>query len=68
MATQVQNINGINLENGVEIPREFSIVADEPFELLGTKSAPNPLELLMAAFDACHGWIRCQRSGNGRHA
>ena len=39
--------------NGQEIPRHFSIVADEPAELLGTNSAPNPQELLMAAFNAC---------------
>lgn len=39
--------------NGVEVPREFSIVADEPLELLGQNSAPNPQELLMAAFNAC---------------
>jgi uncharacterized OsmC-like protein len=39
--------------NGAEIPRRFSIAADEPPELLGTNSAPNPQELLMAAFNAC---------------
>lgn len=39
--------------DGVEIPRQFSIQADEPFELLGGNSAPNPQELLMAAFNAC---------------
>ncbi len=39
--------------NGEEIPREFSINADEPLELLGQNSAPNPQELLMAAFNAC---------------
>ena len=39
--------------DGVEIPREFSIVADEPQELLGQNTAPNPQELLMAAFNAC---------------
>ena len=39
--------------NGEEIPREFSIIADEPLELLGQNSAPNPQELLMAAFNAC---------------
>jgi uncharacterized OsmC-like protein len=39
--------------DGVEIPREFSIVADEPVELLGQNTAPNPQELLMAAFNAC---------------
>src|SRR5215831_10632080 len=39
--------------NGQEIPRRFSIMADEPTELLGQNSAPNPQELLMAAFNAC---------------
>jgi uncharacterized OsmC-like protein len=39
--------------DGVEIPRQFSIVADEPLELLGQNTAPNPQELLMAAFNAC---------------
>jgi uncharacterized OsmC-like protein len=39
--------------NGQEIPREFSIKADEPVELLGQNSAPNPQELLLAAFNAC---------------
>lgn len=39
--------------NGEEIPREFSIAADEPVELLGQNTAPNPQELLMAAFNAC---------------
>lgn len=39
--------------DGVEIPRQFTIAADEPPELLGQNSAPNPQELLMAAFNAC---------------
>lgn len=39
--------------NGQEIRREFSIIADEPEELLGQNTAPNPQELLMAAFNAC---------------
>src|SRR6476646_10135559 len=39
--------------DGQEIPRAFSIHADEPIELLGENSAPNPQELLMAAFNAC---------------
>src|SRR5215470_18053651 len=39
--------------NGKEIPRRFSIEADEPPELLGQNCAPNPQELLMAAFNAC---------------
>ena len=38
---------------GEEIPRRFKIVADEPNELLGTNSAPNPQELLMSALNAC---------------
>lgn len=33
--------------------RDFTIVADEPPELLGGNSAPNPQELLMAALNAC---------------
>lgn len=39
--------------DGQEVPREFSIVADEPLELLGQNTAPNPQELLMSAFNAC---------------
>src|SRR5690606_2782972 len=35
------------------IARRHKIVADEPYELLGTDSAPNPQELLMAAVNAC---------------
>lgn len=38
---------------GQSIPRKFSIAADEPFELLGTNTAPNPQELLLAALNAC---------------
>lgn len=38
---------------GEEIPRRFTIAADEPIELLGQNSAPNPQELLMAALNAC---------------
>jgi uncharacterized OsmC-like protein len=38
---------------GERIARTHKIVADEPFELLGGDSAPNPQELLMAAFNAC---------------
>lgn len=38
---------------GDRITRTHKIVADEPFELLGGDSAPNPQELLMAAFNAC---------------
>lgn len=38
---------------GVEYQRAHEIVADEPAELLGQDSAPNPQELLMAALNAC---------------
>jgi uncharacterized OsmC-like protein len=38
---------------GERITRTHKIVADEPCELLGGDSAPNPQELLMAAFNAC---------------
>ena len=38
---------------GERIARSHKIVADEPCQLLGADSAPNPQELLMAAFNAC---------------
>jgi uncharacterized OsmC-like protein len=38
---------------GKEIKRNFSITVDEPEELLGENTAPNPQEVLMAAFNAC---------------
>lgn len=38
---------------GERISRTHKIVADEPCQLLGQDSAPNPQELLMAAFNAC---------------
>lgn len=38
---------------GERFARSHKIVADEPCELLGSDSAPNPQELLMAAFNAC---------------
>lgn len=33
--------------------RQFEIAADEPPELLGANTAPNPQELLLAALNAC---------------
>jgi len=39
--------------SGNDYSRHFEIAADEPAELLGTNSAPNPQELLMAALNAC---------------
>ena len=38
---------------GLKHQRHFEISADEPGELLGKNSAPNPQELLMAALNAC---------------
>ncbi len=38
---------------GEVVHRNFTIDADEPFELLGRNTAPNPQELLMAALNAC---------------
>jgi uncharacterized OsmC-like protein len=38
---------------GTRHPRQFEITADEPPELLGTNTAPNPQELLLAALNAC---------------
>ena len=38
---------------GQDIPRRFQTVIDEPLELLGTNTAPNPQETLMAALNAC---------------
>jgi uncharacterized OsmC-like protein len=38
---------------GERVERRFKIVADEPNELLGQNSAPNPQELLLTALNAC---------------
>jgi uncharacterized OsmC-like protein len=38
---------------GQTISRNFQIQADEPRELLGENTAPNPQELLMSALNAC---------------
>jgi len=38
---------------GTEIPRSFKIQVDEPCELLGTNTAPNPQEMLMTALNTC---------------
>lgn len=45
-------IEGYEL-GGKPVERRFKIVADEPAELLGGNSAPNPQELLMTALNAC---------------
>lgn len=38
---------------GQTVPRRFAMRIDEPLELLGTNTAPNPQEMLMAALNAC---------------
>jgi uncharacterized OsmC-like protein len=38
---------------GWQVHRNFTIDSDEPFELFGRNTAPNPQELLMAALNAC---------------
>jgi len=38
---------------GQRVHRHFSVDADEPFELMGRNTAPNPQELLLAALNAC---------------
>jgi uncharacterized OsmC-like protein len=38
---------------GQKIKRSFTLVIDEPLELLGENTALNPQEALMAAFNAC---------------
>jgi uncharacterized OsmC-like protein len=38
---------------GQEVKRQFKINIDEPVELLGENTAPNPQELLMTALNAC---------------
>ena len=45
-------VEAFNL-GGERIARSHKIVADEPLELLGSDSAPNPQELLMSAVNAC---------------
>jgi uncharacterized OsmC-like protein len=38
---------------GRSIPKDFSIQIDEPRELCGSNTQPNPQEMLMAAFNSC---------------
>ncbi len=45
-------IDGWSL-GGRTLPRHFSIPIDEPPELLGKSTAPNPQEVLMAGINAC---------------
>jgi uncharacterized OsmC-like protein len=38
---------------GVPVARRFTMAVDEPLQLLGSNTAPNPQEMLMAALNAC---------------
>jgi uncharacterized OsmC-like protein len=38
---------------GQRVARSFKVAVDEPFELLGENTAPNPQEMLMTALNAC---------------
>jgi len=38
---------------GKKVQRRFKIAVDEPLELLGENTAPNPQEYLMTALNAC---------------
>ena len=38
---------------GQDVRRHFEVDVDEPYELLGQNSAPNPQEMLMTALNAC---------------
>jgi uncharacterized OsmC-like protein len=38
---------------GERVDRRFKLTVDEPFELLGENTAPNPQEYLMTALNAC---------------
>ena len=38
---------------GKEVQRRFKMIVDEPLELLGENTAPNPQEYLMTALNAC---------------
>lgn len=46
---------------GKKLPRNFAIRTDEPPELLGDSTAPNPQEVLMAGLNACMtvGYVTC---------
>lgn len=51
---------------GTAYDRDFVIAADEPEQLLGKNSAPNPQELLMAALNACMlvGYVTAAAAAN----
>lgn len=54
-AGQTRSVSTMNSYNlfGDNIKRTFHVAADEPSEILGSNTAPNPQELLIAALNAC---------------
>ena len=50
--SSTSRVQGYEIAGG-HVERAFEIDADEPLELLGRNSAPNPQELLMSALNAC---------------
>jgi len=49
-SVQAKWIEGTKIETKI---RDFKVNMDEPLELKGTNTAPNPVELLLAALGAC---------------
>jgi len=47
---QIKWVEGTKVETKI---REFTVSIDEPLELRGTNTAPNPVELLLAALGGC---------------
>lgn len=48
--TQTEWMEGTKVETKI---REFTVSIDEPLELRGTNTAPNPVELLLTALGGC---------------
>lgn len=46
---------------GQELPRNYTIATDEPVELLGGDTGPNPQEVLMTGLNSCimTGYVTC---------
>ncbi len=49
-SAQVRWLEGTKIETKI---RDFKVKMDEPLELKGTNTAPNPVELLLAALGGC---------------
>ena len=58
--TQTKWLEGTKAETKI---REFKVIVDEPLELKGTNTAPNPVELFLASLGGCvaltyHGYAK----------